>query len=198
MNKLDVIVVCIDDDRQLNDDPFFDDIRDDVNDIVFFDKPTSGLEYIKANVDKKIIVFLDWRFNNTGMQGDQALVDINEVSSCFPIIIFTGQSEINIGDTIKMFAGNAFSCIAKDSSMEQMRETLYRAYDRIKNDIRTIMIDWILGQPDDKRCKSYVRLGNVTYTLNDILTSIRKQDLLGQKTAQDILTLATELFLDKR
>ena len=39
-----------------------------------------------------------------------------------------------------------------------------------------------------------MRAGDKTYTLNDILDSIRRQDDFGKETTRGILRLATELF----
>jgi hypothetical protein len=71
------------------------------------------------------------------------------------------------------------------------------AYDRIKNDIRTVMEEWILMQSEERRKKPYVRTAGKDYSLNDILMSIRKQDDFGKETTKGILSLATELFLNK-
>ena len=53
---------------------------------------------------------------------------------------------------------------------------------------------WILKQDEEKRNKPYMRSGDKVYTLNDILSSIRKQDEFGKETTRGILSLATELF----
>ena len=51
-----------------------------------------------------------------------------------------------------------------------------------------------MAQDEEKRNRPYMRFGDRTYTLNDILISIRKQDNLGKDTTKGILSLATELF----
>ena len=56
------------------------------------------------------------------------------------------------------------------------------------------MTEWIMAQDEEKRNRPYMRFGDRTYTLNDILISIRKQDNLGKDTTKGILSLATELF----
>jgi DNA-binding NtrC family response regulator len=191
--KMDVTIVYIDDDKKMKTDAFLDDIEDAVDDIKFFENPSDGLTFIKDNIDKDIVVLLDWKFNNSLMQGDKILNDINEISTLVPVIVFTGAS-IDATETNKMFKGSAFSCVPKDASTKELTDTIRKAYDRIQNDIRFVMEKWILKQDEDKRNIPYMRSGDKIYTLNDILASIRKQDEFGKETTRGILRLATELF----
>ena len=191
--KMDVLIVYIDDAVKMKNDVFIDDIEDVVNEVRFFEKPSEGLTYIKQNIDKNIIVILDWKFNNSSLQGEHFLNDISEISTLVPVIVFTG-ADIRVTDANKMFDGNAFSCISKDASTKELVASIKKAYDRIQNDIRSVMEKWILKQDEEKRNKPYMRSGDKVYTLNDILASIRKQDEFGKETTRGILTLATELF----
>ena len=191
--KMGITIVYIDDDKKMKNDAFLDDIEDAVDDIKFFENPSDGLTFIKDNIDKDIVVLLDWKFNNSLMQGDKILNDINEISTLVPVIVFTGAS-IDATETNKMFKGSAFSCVPKDTSTKELTDTIRKAYDRIQNDIRFVMEKWILKQDEDKRNKPYMRSGDKIYTLNDILASIRKQDEFGKETTRGILRLAPELF----
>ena len=191
--KMNITIVYIDDDTKMRDDAFLDDISDEVDDIQYFERPSDGLSYIKNNIDKNIVVILDWKFNSSSIQGDDVLKDIDNISVLVPVIVFTGAS-INASEANKMFNGNAFSCVPKDASTDAMASAIRNAYERIQNDIRSVMEKWILKQDEEKRAKPYMRSGDKIYTLNDILDSIRKQDELGKETTRGILKLATELF----
>ena len=191
--KMDITIVYIDDDKKMENDAFLDDIEDSVNEIRFFENPSDGLVFIKDNIDKDIVVLLDWKFNNSLMQGDGFLNDINEISTLVPVIVFTGAS-VDAAEANKMFKGNAFSCVPKDATTKELVENIKKAYDRIQNDIRSVMEKWILKQDEEKRNQPYMRSGDKVYTLNDILASIRKQDEFGKETTRGILSLATELF----
>lgn len=191
--KMDLTIVYIDDDEKMKEDAFLDDISDQVEVIHYFEKPSEGLAYIKENIDKNIVVILDWKFNSSTLQGDDVLRDIDEVSVLVPVIVFTGAS-IDATEANKMFKGNAFSCVPKDSDTDTLVNAIRNAYDRIQNDIRSVMEKWILKQDSEKRDKPYMRSGDKVYTLNDILASIRKQDEFGKETTRGILSLATELF----
>lgn len=191
--KMNVTIVYIDDDKKMQEDAFLDDISDDVNEILHFEKSSEGLSYINENIDKNIIVILDWKFNSSLQQGDDVLKVIDGISVLVPVIVFTGAS-IDATETNKMFRDNAFSCVPKDASTTTLINAIRSAYDRIQNDIRYIMEKWILKQSEDKRNRPYMKSGDRVYTLNDILTSIRKQDEFGKETTRGILSLATELF----
>ena len=191
--KMNLSIVYIDDDVKMKEDAFLDDIRDDVDDIQYFEKPSDGLSYIKDHIDQNIVVILDWKFNSSSMQGTDVLNDIDSISVLVPVIVFTGAT-IDAVEASKMFKGHAFSCVPKDATTEEIIAAINNAYDRIQNDIRSVMEKWILKQNEEKRNKPYMRSGNKVYTLNDILESIRKQDELGKETTRGILSLATELF----
>lgn len=191
--KMNITIVYIDDDVKMREDAFLDDISDEVDDILYFEKPSDGLSYVKSNIDKNIVVILDWKFNSSSLQGDDVLKDIDGISVLVPVIVFTGAS-IDANETNKMFKGNAFSCVPKDATTDTLVAAIRNAYDRIQNDIRSVMEKWILKQDEEKRNKPYMRSGDKVYTLNDILVSIRKQDEFGKETTRGILSLATELF----
>ena len=191
--KMNITIVYIDDDAKMQEDAFLDDVADSVNDIQCFEKPAEGLEFIKENIDKNIVVILDWKFNSSSVQGDDVLKDIAIISVLVPVIIFTGAT-INASETNKMFQGKAFSCVPKDASLDMLVTASRSAYDRIQNDIRSVMEKWILRQDEEKRNKPYMSSGGKIYTLNEILESIRKQDEFGKETTKGILKLATELF----
>ena len=191
--KMNITIVYIDDDAKMKDEAFLDDIKDEVDDILYFEKPADGLSYVQDNIDKDVVVILDWKFNSSSIQGDEVLKDIDNISVLVPVIVFTGAS-IDASEANKMFKGNAFSCVPKDASTETLVNAIRSAYDRIQNDIRSVMEKWILKQSEEKRNKPYMRSGDKVYTLNDILASIRKQDEFGKETTRGILSLATELF----
>ncbi len=191
--KMNITIVYIDDDEKMKEDAFLDDICDQVDEIHYFQKPSEGLAFVKENIDKDIVVILDWKFNSSTLQGDDVLRDIDEVSVLVPVIVFTGAS-IDATEANKMFKGNAFSCVPKDSDTDTLVNAIRNAYNRIQNDIRSVMEKWILKQNPEKRNKPYMRSGDKVYTLNDILVSIRRQDEFGKETTRGILSLATELF----
>ena len=191
--KMNLIVVYIDDDIKMKEDAFLDDIEDEVDEIVYFEKPSEGLDYIKNNIDKNIVTILDWKFSNSSLQGENVLNDIYAISALVPVIVYTGTG-INSTEANKMFKRHAFSCVPKDESTEAIVDAIHNAYDRIQNDIRSVMEKWILKQSEEKRSKPYMRSGDKVYTLNDILASIRKQDEFGKETTRGIMSLATELF----
>ena len=191
--KMNITIVYIDDDEKMKNDAFLDDIETEVDGIEYFEKPSEGLTYIKNHIDQNIVVILDWKFNSSSLQGEDILNDIAEISTLVPVIVFTG-ARIDAVEASKMFKGHAFSCVPKDATTEALVEAINNAYDRIQNDIRSVMEKWILKQGNEKRNKPYMRSGDKVYTLNDILESIRKQDEFGKETTRGILSLATELF----
>lgn len=196
MEKMNMTLVCIDDDLKIQEDAFFDDIEDDVNEIKFFSNPEEGLSYIQDNLSKNLVVLLDWRFNNSNLGGEVFIKKIYEVSTLIPVIVFTG-ADINANETTKMFDGHAFYCLSKGASIEDVRKVVVDAYARTQNDIRSVIERWILSQDEKRREKPYMRSGNQVYTLNQILEAVRNQTKLGKEMTNGILKLATELFTNR-
>ena len=91
MEKMNMTLVCIDDDNKIQEDAFFDEIEDEVNEIRLFTNPQKGLEYINENLGKNLVVLLDWRYNNSASQGEVVIKKIYETSTLIPVIVFTGE-----------------------------------------------------------------------------------------------------------
>lgn len=193
MERMNMTLVCIDDDLKIQEDAFFDDIEDDVNEIKFFSNPEEGLSYIQENLPKNLVVLLDWRFNNSTCGGEVFIKKIYGISTLIPVIVFTG-ADINANEATKMFDGHAFYCLPKGASMENIRKVVIDAYARTQNDIRSVIERWILNQDEKRREKPYMRSGDQVYTLNQILEAVRNQTELGKEMTNGILKLATELF----
>lgn len=193
MEKMNMTLVCIDDDNKIQEDAFFDEIEDEVNEIRLFTNPQKGLEYINENLGKNLVVLLDWRYNNSASQGEVVIKKIYETSTLIPVIVFTG-ADINASEANKMFDGHAFYCLPKGASIEKMRKAVENAYAWTQNDIRSVIERWILNQDEERREKPYMRSDNQVLTLNQILDAIRNQTELGKEMTNGILRLATELF----
>ena len=190
---MNMTLVCIDDDNKIQEDAFFDEIEDEVNEIRLFTNPQKGLEYINENLGKNLVVLLDWRYNNSASQGEVVIKKIYETSTLIPVIVFTG-ADINASEANNMFDGHAFYCLPKGASIEKMRKAVENAYAWTQNDIRSVIERWILNQDEERREKPYMRSDNQVLTLNQILDAIRNQTELGKEMTNGILRLATELF----
>lgn len=191
--KMDVEIVYIDDVLRSEKNAFLDDLEGTITDAKQFDNPSKGLDYIKENIDKNIIVILDWRFANCSQQGADILNSIYEMSALVPVIVFTGAN-IDVTAASNMFKGHAFSCLSKDASTQEITDAIEDAYLRIQNDIRSVMSRWIQNLPSDKREDPYMSYKDKSYSLNDLLNSIRRQDEIGKELTRNILGLAAEMF----
>ena len=89
MDRMNMTLVCIDDDLKIQEDAFFDDIEDEVNEIKFFSNPEEGLAYIQENLPKNLVVLLDWRFNNSSCGGEVFIKKIYGISTLIPVIVFS-------------------------------------------------------------------------------------------------------------
>lgn len=195
MKNIDAVVVFIED-VQSNVDAICDDIEGSVLDIQRFISPDEGVNFIKKNVECKIIVVLDWSFAKGQIMGYEILKQIHEISALIPVIIFTGQ-DLDVSATTQMFEGQAFYCLSKDSSTQDVTSVIEHAYDAITNSINCIIENWIVSQPTEKRNCPYVRIGNKVYTMDEILTEIRQNTEIGRDVSLGVLKMTADLFVVK-
>ena len=83
-------IVIIDDDLS-EFHPVVIYLKRDYSNIELIRTTKGGVEYVKNNLDKNLIIILDYRFNND-RDGDWALEQIRKFSSLIPVILFTAES----------------------------------------------------------------------------------------------------------
>ncbi|MCQ2312251.1 MAG: hypothetical protein MJZ84_02220 [Paludibacteraceae bacterium] len=192
MKKIDAVVVFIED-VLANIEAICDDIEDSVLDIKQFTQPEDGVSFIRDNLDKKIIVVLDWSFASGKIVGHIILKQIHDLSSLIPVIIFTGQ-DLDVTATTQMYDGQAFYCLSKDMSTHEVIEIIEKAYGAICNNINAVIERWIVNQPDTQKSIPYVRIGGKEYTMNDVLSEIRRNTEIGKDVSRGVLSMTTDLF----
>ncbi len=198
MEKMNVSIVFIDDDPNQARDAALDELEMVVDEIVKFQDSQKGLDYIKSHLEKRMIVLLDLGFSRKMLDGHKVLAGIREISDLVPVIIWSGK-DIYPKDLADLFEHHAFSFISKDDDSEVIVDTVRKAYIVLQNDIRSVIEDWVSRQKPDSMDKPYmVSADGRSYSLNDILMSVRKQDDFGKEFVKNIMELATDLFLRRK
>lgn len=195
MDKLDVIIVVIDDDRRMEEDAFIDEARDVFNEVKYFDDSNTGLGFIESSIDQKMIVLLDLSFTQNMPDGHQVLERIRSLSSLIPVIIWSGTDEDKetFADLIK---NRAFAFVKKSTSTDDLMKVVRDAYDFMQSDINNIIETWITEHPKEAMENPFLTSSDgQSYTLNDILREIRHQSKLGVDVAKSINKLTIDLIM---
>lgn len=195
MDKLDVIIVVIDDDRRIQEDAFLDEAKDIFSAVKYFDDSNAGLEFIESNIDRKMIVLLDLSFTQNMPDGHKVLERIRSLSSLIPVIIWSGRDEDKetFADLIE---NRAFAFVKKSTSCDDLMKIVRNAYDFIQTDINSVIETWITEHPKEAKEKPFLTSSDgKSYTLNEILREIRLQTRMGVDVAKSINKLTIDLLM---
>ena len=155
--------------------------NEDANVSVFVD-PVQGLNYVMENLNSRMIVFVDCKFDGYGLQGINILKKIRETTSLLYIV---------------MMSANPLSQIAGVDVAEMINQDFIWFFDRnngtvkdacaligeIKNlwDVRLdcVLENWLIKHAEKKDEVILVK-GNTSYTWNDVLQAVRRHTDIGK------------------
>jgi|GEM_PF-424107 len=170
--------------------------------ILLFKHSQVGLDHVLNNLGQKMVVLLDKNFyDGKEIDGIKVFEKIREKTSLVYVILVTVSkiSEID-GDTLKMlinkdlFKLESFTADYKNiiELVDEARKHAARLMEANESDVvldKTNGAFHVAGTP----AVSKSREGH-SYSMNDILDSIRKQTKIGVTFQQNLLKLAIELF----
>lgn len=195
MEKLNAIIVVIDDDVKFKDDPFLEEAKDIFQEVPFFEDSNKALDYIEQNIDKRLVVVLDLGLTPNMPNGHEVLERIRNISFLVPVIIWSGRDEDKetFADLIQ---NRAFAFIKKSASTTELLGTLQKAYEYSLDDISGVIEEWIKQHPTEAKNKPFMTSSDGTsYTLNDVLKEIRLQTSLGLDLAKSVNKLTIDLLM---
>lgn len=190
---MDFKIVFIDDNLS-EEEPFVQNIRKHYKDADYkhiFQDPDKGLEYVLANLNSKMIVFIDWNFSGYRKKGIDILKEIRKRTSLLYIVM--------------MSANQLRTDIPLDSIIEMMNEENFFYLDRSNDDFNSVtaIIDkiranwntkfdcvleqWLIRHPEDNNKEAYSEASTgKTYTWADILSELRLQSSIGKSFEQKL------------
>lgn len=160
-----------------------------------------GLEYVLNNLGQKMVVLLDKNFyDGKEKSGIQVFEEIRAKTSLVSVILTSVSNISDVGEeNLKILINNdlfAFESFTSDYS--KIIELIDKAVESMQLRIDAILEDWIVSQPEEKREKQYITTkGDKSYTLNEVLQSIRQRTEIGKSLEQNILKLAVDLLTRK-
>jgi hypothetical protein len=166
--------------------------------VLLFKHSQLGLDYVLGNLGNKMVVLLDKNFyDGKEMDGIKVFEKIREQTSLVYVILITVSkiSEID-GDTLKMLINkDLFKLESFTSDYKKIIGLVDEALLTLSIRIDAVIEDWIMRHTIEKREQVIIKTKEGrTYSMNEILDSIRKQTKVGVEFEKNLLKLAIELF----
>lgn len=172
-------------------------IKFGMDEVVHYENSNDGLDYVLKNLNQKIIVILDMNFSKGELSGLQVFKNIREKTALVYIILITADEVIKIKneDLIFLINHDAFALESVTTDYSKIIGLVENASHKLDARVDAILEDWITKQSIEKRAKPYLKTKEgKTYTLDDILESIRQQTAIGKQMERNILKLAVDLL----
>ena len=192
---MEITIVIIENDiEKYKEDGLIYSLQDKFSNIKFCEKSNEGLEYIKANLDKNMIVLLDIDFPYNEKSGHVILKEITDISRLIPVILWSGIDE-NREPFIDLINNHAFGFLSKTTTTSEAMEKIDEAVVFLKNSLDNTIEDWIINKTEDKDKPIYITTNGVSYTLNGLLKEIRLQTEVGKEFSKKLNSLTIDLLL---
>lgn len=194
MDKSKTKVVVIDDDPKVQKDPFIFEAAELFENVIVFDGPNEGLEFIRNNLSERMIIILDIAFPDLLPNGHKILEFIRNLSFLIPVIIWSARDEAKeeFADFIK---NRAFSFLKKTVSSEEIIAEIKSAEESINSNIDVALEEWINAHSEEQKNQPYlVTVDGMHLSLNDILDEIRKQTPTGKQFSKSLSKLTIDLI----
>lgn len=194
MDKSKTRIVIIDDDPRFQNDPFILEARELFEEVVFFEDPPKGLNYIQLNIYNRMIVILDLAFPDLLPNGHKILQLIRDLSFLIPVIIWSARDE-DKEEFADLITNRAFSFIKKTASSEEIIIELMKADESISLNIDVALEEWINAHSTVQKELPYILTAEgKKLNMNELLLEIRTQTKFGKQIAKSILKLTIDLL----
>lgn len=156
-------------------------LRPQVDPAVFVD-PAEGLQYVMDNLNNKMIVFVDCRFDGYGLQGINLLKKIRERTSLLYIVMMSANNlnQIAGADLVEMINQDYIWFLDRNNSTFndacELIDTISRLWD---SRFDCVLEQWLIRHQEDKDKMVYSQ-NNESYTWGQLLAEVRMQTEVGR------------------
>lgn len=184
------------------DDPLLIELKEvfGKEQVVHYENSNEGLRYVLENLSQKMIVLLDIDFNKD-LSGIRVFEKIRKQTSLVYIIMITANelSFIKKEDLILMINHDAFAVESIANDYTEVIKLAKKAAYNLETRVDAILEEWISNKSKPERERPYLKTKDgKTYSLNEVLDSIRQQTDLGKTMERNILKLAVDLLVRKK
>jgi hypothetical protein len=178
-------VVFIDDNLKKGlREPFVNSIkklRPEIEPSVFIN-PEEGLSFVLENMNNRMIVLVDCRFDGYGLQGINILKQIREKTSLLYIVMMSANnlSQIAGVDLVEMINQDYIWFLDRNNSTVQDACKLIDAISALWDSrFDCVLEHWLIRHQEDKDKVVYNK-NNKVYTWGQLLDEVRKQTEVGK------------------
>ncbi len=166
--------------------------------VLLFKHSQDGLDYVLENLGSKMIVLLDKNFKEArDISGIRVFEKIKEKTSLVYIILISVSniSELD-DDELKMLINkDLFKFESFTTDYTTILGLVDEALLNLSLRIDCVIEEWIMKHPDEARNKPLIKnKEGISFTMNEVLESIRKQGEVGVDFERSLLKLAIEIF----
>ena len=150
-----------------------------------YQDPEEGVQFVLNNLDKRMIVFMDWNYKGTTKKGIAHLRTIREKTSLLYVIMMSANqikqnSEVQNSDIVEMMNEENFYYF--DSSINDNKdavELVRTIIGKWESRFDCVLEQWLIRHPEDKQ-KIVMRQNGKEYTWESILKEVRMQTEIGR------------------
>lgn len=166
--------------------------------VLLFRHSQKGLDYVLENLGQKMVVLLDRNFHDgKEIDGIEVFEKIREETSLVYVILVTVSRISDIDGNVlkKLINKDLFKLESFTADYSKIVELIDEAVRILDVRVDAVIEDWIVRHPLEKRNQVIIKTkdGN-SYTMDELLQSIRKQTEVGIEFEKNLLKLAIELF----
>ncbi len=195
MEKRNVTILVVEDDRRMQKDPFVIEAKLIFENVIFKENTKDALSFVKDNLDTKIVILLDLAFSNSQMDGVKFLAYLRTLSKLIPVIIWSGKDNIQDDEYQKIINDTAFAFLKKSASSEEIITTLNNAVSYMDGQVDSAVESWLENHSAEDKNKPFLTVADGhSYSMNDLLKEIRQQTAFGESIALDINKLTLDLL----
>lgn len=169
--------------------------------VKLIEEPVKGIDYVLANLTRKIIVILDFDFGEFEINGAEIFEEIRKKTSLVYIIIWTSNNlnKIDRNSLVSFINHDALAFEHSTNNYTNVIKLVDKAAHQLEVRIDSILENWISKQTDEEKDKVFmITRSGEKYTLKDILKSIRKGEGIGLDIEKGILKLAVHLLTKQK
>ena len=184
--------VYIVDDELKSNHPLIVKLGQYFSEVRLFKKSADAMVQVAECLGNRIIMILDLRLSG-GETGKASLAALRELSYQIPVIVWTAVDEKSeeFFDLINL---KTYAIRDKAESIENMVKLVQAADADINYALSNALERWIMAQPGNHDDVFAVATNGESYSLNDMLSEVRKDTAKGREFTQDLVNLTIELM----
>jgi hypothetical protein len=161
-------------------------------------KVDDALKFIMDNLEEKMIVIMDCKFDNGSEQGIQGLKEIREKTSLISVIMMSANqlNQMDNDDLAEMINADNIYFISNDN-LHDAEKYVMQIRERWTTKVDCVLEQWVTSQNKSLRDKPYMITSEGVKSLNDLLKDIRNRTPIGLEIESGIIHSAVGLLTNK-